>query len=317
MASTNPFILTGTSNEKLAQDVGKILGVAVHFPTTFFADGEIRVIIEESLRRSDIFIIQPTSPPVNDHLMELLLMIDAARRASAGEITAVVPYFGYSRQDRKEKPRVPISSALVGEILQVAGANRIFTIDIHSEQQMGFFQGPWDNLYGSYSLIPAIAELNLTDLVVASPDKNGFTKAVAYAKRLNAKDVALVYKERDFSMENKSEAVALIGSVEGKNVLIVDDIIDTATTLVNASHLTAQKGAKQVFAAATHGLFSADALQKITNSPIQQVFTTDTIRTTQEVAKNPKIKIVTIAPLLAEAIKRIKEGKSLNENLIL
>lgn len=313
----SPFILTGTSNEKLAKDIGQILGLEVHYPTTFFADGEIRVVIEESLRRSDIFIIQPTSPPVNDHLMELLLMIDAAKRASAGEITAVVPYFGYSRQDRKDKPRVPISSALVAELFGVAGANRIFTLDIHSEQQMGFFQGPWDNLYGSYSLIPAIRELNLSDLVVASPDKNGFTKAVAYAKRLNVNDLALVYKERDFSMNNKSKAVTMIGEVSGKNVLIVDDIIDTATTLVNAANLMVQRGAKAVFAAATHGLFSAGSLQKIADSSITKVFTTDTIRIREEIANHSKIKVVTVAPLLAEAIMRIKEGKSLNKNLII
>lgn len=310
-------LLTGSANKKLAEDIGKILKIEVMDPIAKFADSEIRVSIPKNLRRSDVFIIQPTSPPVNDHLMELFLMIDAAKRASANEITAVIPYFGYSRQDRKDKPRVPISSSLVVNLLKTTGVDRIVTVDIHSEPEQGFFPGPWDNLYGSYCLIPAIKAKNLTNLIVASPDKGGVSKTVGYAKRLGAEGIAIVYKERDLSVENQSEALDMIGNVKGKNVLIVDDMIDTAGTLTNAAKLLRQRGALSIWAVASHGLFSDPALQRINDSPIEEIIVTDSIYIKDEVLKNKKISVVSVAPLLAEAILRIQSGESISEGLIL
>lgn len=310
-------LLSGSANFPLAKSIAKILRHDVVNPTERFADNEIRVKIPKNLRRNDVFIIQPTSRPVNDNLMELLLMIDAAKRASASEITAVVPYFGYSRQDRKDRPRVPISASLVAQLLKTAGVDRIVTVDLHSEQEQGFFSGPWDNLYGSFVLVPAIKKLNLKDVVIASPDKGGAAKAVEYSSLLKAKGVAIVYKERDVNVANKSEALDLIGDVQGKNVLIIDDMIDTAGTLTNAAKLIMQKGAKSVRAAATHGLFSDPALLRINDSPIVEVFITDSIAPTDEVLNNKKIKIVSIAKFLAEAIKRIESGESISEGLIL
>lgn len=310
-------LLSGTSNPKLAKDVGKILKLDVFYPVANFADGETRVVIPKNLRRSSVFIIQSTFPRVNDSIMELLLMIDAAKRASVSEITAVVPYFGYSRQDRKDRPRVPISSSLIVQMIKHAGASRIITVDIHSEQQLGFFDGPWDNLYASFGLVPVLKKKKLKNLIVASPDKGGVSKAVYYAKTLKAEGIAIVYKERDVSTMNKSEALDMIGNVEGKNVLIVDDIIDSAGTLTNAANLILKKGAKSVRAVVTHGLFSHPALERIENSAIEELFITDTVLVREDVLKNSKIKIATLAPLLAEAIKRIQSGESISEGLIL
>ncbi len=317
MPSNHITLLTGSSNPKLAISVAKILKKEVLSPIDKFADGEIRVAIPKNLRRNDVFIIQPTSPNVNDSIMELLLMIDASRRASANEITAVIPYFSYSRQDRKDRPRVPVSSSMLVNIIRAAGANRIVTIDIHSEQQQGFFLGPWDNLYASYVLVPALRTRKLKNLVIASPDKGGMTKATAYARFLKAESIAIVYKERDLSLANKSEALTMIGYVKGKNVLIVDDMIDTAGTLVNAAKLLFERGAKSVRAVATHGIFSEPALERIKDSGIEEIIVTDTILEKEEAIKNPRIKIVSVAPLLAEAIRRIQSGESINEGLIL
>lgn len=310
-------LLTGSSNPDLAKKIGLLLETDVHNPTSRFADSEIKITIPVNLRRCHVFILQPTSPPVNDHIMELLLMADAARRASAEEITAVIPYFGYSRQDRKEKPRVPISAAVVAKILEAVGVQRILTVDIHSEQQQGFFQGPWDNVFGSFSLIPAIQTKGVGNLVVASPDKGGTSRAVAYANRLNTEGIAIVYKERDINRKNHSEALDITGDVKDKNILIVDDIVDSAGTIINASKLLDSRGANSIIAAATHGLFSKDALERLLDSPIEELFVTDTIAHREEVVNHPKVKIVSIADLLAECIKRIQSGQSISEGLIL
>lgn len=318
MKSSNGItLLSGSANFNLAKSIAKILKKEVVNPTERFADNEIRVKIPKNLRRNDVFIIQPTSNPVNDNLMELLLMIDAAKRASANEITAIIPYFGYSRQDRKDRPRVPISASLVAQLLKTAGVDRIVTVDLHSEQEQGFFSGPWDNLYGSFVLVPMIKKLRIKDLVIASPDKGGAVKAVGYSRLLKAKGVAIVYKERDVNVANKSEALDLIGEVKDKNVLIVDDMVDTAGTLVNAAKLIMQKGAKSVRALATHGLFSSPAIQRINESMLMEVFVTDSISPTKEVLAEKKIKIVSVAKLLAEAIRRIESGESISEGLIL
>jgi ribose-phosphate pyrophosphokinase len=209
-------------------------------------------------------------------------------------------------------PRVPISSSVVANMLTIAGASRILTIDIHSEQQQGFTHIPWDNLYGSYSLIPTLKKLKLRNLVVASPDKGGMLRATGYARLLGAQEVALVYKERDVSVNNKSEASAMIGDVKGKDVLLVDDMLDTGGTIVHAANFLKEKGATSVRVAITHGLFSADAIKRITSSAINEVIITDTIEQREESLQNKKIKVVSIAPLLAEAIRRITSGESIS-----
>jgi ribose-phosphate pyrophosphokinase len=310
------ILLTGRSNPTLARDIAKFLKQELLEPITIFSDGEIRVRIPQNMRRRHTFIIQPTSTPVNDSLMELIFMIDAAKRSSASEITVISPYFGYSRQDRKEMPRVPISSSVVANMIANAGANRILTIDIHSEQQQGFVDIPWDNLYGSSALLPAIKERKLSDVVVASPDKGGMTRATGYAKLLEATGVALVYKQRDVHINNKSEALGMIGDVKGKDVLLVDDMLDTGGTIANAAMYLKKEGAKSVIVAVTHGLFSGNALEKIDDSLIDEIIITDSISHREEIRNHPKITVVSIASLLAEAIRRIQTGESISSLIL-
>lgn len=317
MANDNGFVLlTGTANLKLAQKIGQILGKNVYETVTTFADGEKRIVIPENLRKRDVFIIQPTCPPVNDNLVELFLIIDAAKRSSASEVTAIIPYFGYSRQDRKDQPRVPISASIIARLIEYAGADRILTIDIHSEQEPGFVEIPWDNLYASYSFLPILKKTFSKKLVIASPDKGGVLKATFYADLLNAEGIAIVYKERDQEKANKSKALDLIGEVEGKDVLIVDDMIDTAGTLCEAAKLIKIKGAKSVSAAVTHGLFSDPASKRIKDAGLEKIFITDTIPIKEEMRNNSRVTIVSVAPLLAEAIKCIYNGDSMSEKLI-
>ena len=317
MQSSNGFVLlTGTANLKLAKDIAKILGQNADETVTTFADGEKRIIIPENLRRRDVFIIQPTCPPVDSNIMELLLIIDAAKRSSASEVSAVIPYFGYSRQDRKDRPRVPISASLMARLIEFAGVDRIVTIDIHSEQEPGFVEIPWDNLYGSYSLLPELKKHFGSNLVVASPDKGGVLKAAFYAELLEAGGLTIVYKERDVIKSNQSEALDMIGDVAGKDVLIVDDMIDTAGTICNAANLIKKKGAKTVCAVATHGLFSDPALDRIKESALDQIFITDTVPLRKEILQNPDFKVISVAPLLAEAIKCIYNGDSISAKLI-
>ena len=318
MPSSNGFVLlTGCANLKLAQDVASILGKTVHQTVSIFADGEKRIIIPENMRKRDVFIIQPTCPPVDSSIMELLLIIDAARRSSASEITAVIPYFGYSRQDRKDRSRVPISAALIADLIEHAGADRILTIDIHSEQEPGFVKIPWDNLYASYSLLPELKKhFTLGDLIIASPDKGGVLKTTFYADLLDAEGLAIVYKERDVTKKNESKALDIIGDVENKDVLIVDDMIDTAGTICEAARIIKERGAKSVQVAATHGLFSNPAMKKIEDSPIDRVFITDAVPLKKEILQNPKIVVISVANLLAEAINCIYNGYSISEKLI-
>lgn len=310
-------ILTGRANPVLAQEIGKKLKVAVDEPISVFADGEIRVRIQSNLRRRMVFIIQSTATPVNDHIMELLFMIDAAKRASSSEVIAVLPYFGYARQDRKEMSRVPISSSVVATAIINAGADRILTLDIHSEQQEGFIAKPWDNIYGSYSILPILKSKKLSNLVVAAPDKGGMLRATGYARLLGAESIALVYKKRDIMLNNVSKTMAMIGNVKDKNVLIVDDMIDSGGTIVNAAELIHKKGAKSIRVVATHGIFSGDALEKISKSPIEEMIVTDSIVQKKEVLQSPKVTIASVVPLIAEAIKRIKTGESISKDLIL
>lgn len=317
MPSSNGFVLlTGTANIKLAKDIAKILGQNVDETVTTFADGEKRITIPENLRKRDVFIIQPTCPPVDSNIMELFLIIDAAKRSSASEVSAIIPYFGYSRQDRKDRPRVPISASIIARLIEYAGADRIVTIDIHSEQEPGFVEIPWDNLYGSYSMLPELKKHFKSNLVVASPDKGGVLQATFYAELLGADGIAIVFKERDISKRNHSQALDMIGDVKDKEVLVVDDIIDTAGTICNAADLIKRRGAKKVCAAATHGLFSNPALERIRESVLEQIFITDTIPLGKDVLENPDFKIISVASLLAEAIRCIYNGDSMSAKLI-
>lgn len=317
MSKSNGYILlSGSANKELALKVSKKLRTKVHFPCTSFADGEINVQLPVSTRKKDVFIIQPTCCDVNAHIMEIVLMADAARRASANEVILVCPYFGYSRQDRKCNPRVPISASLVASMFEQAGVSRIITLDVHSEQQQGFFKGPWDNLYASYVLLPYIKKMRLKDLVVASPDKGGTVRATAYAKRLGADGLAIVYKERDTAVKNESQALDMIGEVANKNVLIVDDIIDTAGSITNAAKLILKRGAKSVLAASTHGIFSPPAIQRIADSPLGSVIITDSIPLSDESSRLGKIRVVSVASLLAKAFVSTYTGVSLKGDLI-
>lgn len=317
MATNNGFVLlTGTANLKLARDIAKILGKDADETVTTFADGEKRIIIPENLRKRDVFIIQPTCPPVDANIMELLLIIDAAKRSSASEVTAIIPYFGYSRQDRKDRPRVPISASLVARLIEFSGADRILTVDIHSEQEPGFVEIPWDNLYSSYSLLPELKRIFSSNLVVASPDKGGVLKAAFYADLLDAEGVAIVFKERDVMKKNESKTLDMIGDVKEKDILIVDDMIDTAGTICEAAKLIKEKGAKSVSAVAAHGLFSDPALQRINDSPLNKVFITDTVPLKKDILENPKFIVISVANLLAEAITCIHNGDSISEKLI-
>jgi ribose-phosphate pyrophosphokinase len=315
-AFPNFILLTGSANEPLAMKIAKLLKSPINNPVSVFADGEIRIKIAPNLRRRHVFIIQPTCAPVNDHIIELVLMIDAAKRASSSEVIVIMPYFAYSRQDRKEMARVPISSAVIASMIEHAGADRILTLDIHSEQEEGFIQHPWDNVYASYALVPAIKKKNLENLVVVSPDKGGVSRATFYQGLIGASELAIVYKERDIRVNNKSEALAMVGNVKGKNVLLIDDMIDAGDTIVHAANYLKEKGAKRIFAAATHGLFSGDALSKISQSALEKVIVTDSVLHRAEVVKNPKIEIVSVAPLLAEAIKRIETGDSISSLIL-
>ena len=308
------IILSGSSNPELATKIAENLKKRIYFPCTQFADGEIRVQIPTSLRKQNVYIIQSTSPDTNKHILELFLMTDAVKRASGKEVTLVIPYFGYSRQDRKDQPRVPISSALISRLLKVSGADRIVTIDIHSDQQQGFFDGPWDNLYASYVLLPALKQLKITNMVVVSPDKGGTMRANAYAKRIQAEGIAVVYKERDVHLRNISKALEVIGDVGGKNCIIVDDIIDTGGTILNAANLLIQRGAKKVFVSSTHGLFSNDAVQKLHDSAVEKIIITDSIYIEGMKFTN-KFKIVSVSKLLSETIKRIENGTPLSAGL--
>lgn len=314
---TGYSLFTGRSNPELAHKIAKLLQKELFHPVSVFSDGEIRIKLPENVRRHHVFIIQPTCTPVSDSLLELIFMIDAAKRSSADEITAIIPYFGYARQDRKEMPRVPISASVVSNILENAGADRIVTLDIHSEQQQGFVKIPWDNLYGSYSLIPEIKKRKLKNLVIASPDKGGMTRATGYAKLLGVDDIALVYKERDVAVNNKSDASAMIGDVKGRDVLMVDDMIDTGGTVVHAAKFLKEQGASKVIICATHGIFSGSAPEKFESDAIDEVIVTDTIPLRSEMKENKRVSVVSVASLLAKAIQKIESGESLSRDLIL
>lgn len=303
-------LLTGNANKGLADEVAEYLGIPVcDTAITTFSDGEIMIQINENVRGSDIFVLQPTCTPVNDNIIELLLMIDALKRASAGRITAVIPYYGYARQDRKVQPRVPISSKLVADLITVAGANRVLTVDLHAGQIQGFFNIPVDHLYASPVLLDYIRKCNFNDLVIVSPDAGGVERARAFAKRLNA-SLAIIDKRRE--RVNVSEVMNVIGDVKGRETIILDDLIDTAGTTTQAASALKEKGAKRVLAACTHAVLSGPAIERINNSVLEELIVTNTIPLDSKKERCKKLTVLSIASLLGEAIKRIHEESSIS-----
>jgi len=304
------MVFTGNAHPQLAKDICGYLKIKLSDAlVSRFSEGEIRVKINENVRGKDVFLIQPTCPPPNENLMELLIMLDALRRASACRITAVIPYFGYARQDRKDQPRVPITAKLVANLLTVAGANRILTIDLHAGQIQGFFDIPLDHLYAVGVFIEYFKKLKLKNIVVVSPDVGGIKMARAYAKRFGA-DLAIIDKRR-ISPE-KAEAIHILGDVKNKNAIIVDDLIATGGSLMEAVTALKKAGAKDIYAAITHGVLSGDAIKNIDScKDLKQLVITDTIPLDSS-KRHPRIKVVTVAPLLGEAIRRIHFEESVS-----
>jgi ribose-phosphate pyrophosphokinase len=301
----------GGSNRALANEISAALDVPLAELTIFrYSDGEIGVRIDESVRGEDVFVIQPTCPPVNENLMELLVIVDALRRASADRITAVIPYFGYARQDRKIRPREPISAKLVANLLTAAGCQRILSIDLHAGQIWGFFDIPLDHLPSRMILGDYIAHKELENLVIVSPDVGGVPRARDFAKQLGA-PIAIIDKRRDKPNQVK-EIVHVIGKVHRKTAIIVDDIVDTAGTLTLGAQALLKRGVTAVYACATHALLSGAAIQRIASSPIQELIVTNTIPLPPE-KQSDKITVLSVAPLLAEAIRRVNEDRSVSQ----
>jgi len=302
-------LLTGTSNQNLAKEVSEYLNIPLSDAiVSRFSDGEVRVQINESMRGEDVFVIQSLCPPINENIIELLLILDAIKRASAGRITAVIPYYAYARQDRKDKPRVPISARLLADLITVAGAQRVVVVDLHSPQIQGFFNIPVDNLHALGVLYDYLKDkVDSSNTVVVSPDAGGVERARLLANKIGC-PIAIIYKRRP--EPNVAEVLDLIGDVRGKRAIIVDDIIDTAGTVCAASELLLSKGAIRVDVVATHGLLSGPAVERLRKSPIEEVVITNTIPA--EHKNLEKLKVVSIAPLIGEAIRRIHEGESVS-----
>ena len=301
-------IFSGTSNEPLARAICKSVGCELGKCTIKpFPDGETFVKIEENVRGEEVYIVQPTSPPTNHNLMELFIMIDALKRASAKKITAVLPFYGYARQDRKDQPRVPITAKLVANLLVAAGANRILTIDLHAQQIQGFFDIPVDHLYAAPVMYDYLRRKNLKDLVVVSPDVGGLKMAHAYSQVLEA-GLAIVAKRRKSATE--VESMAVIGDIKGKNILLVDDLTETAGTLTQAAALLKKKGAKAILACVSHAILSEIGIERLRKSAIDELITTDTVQ--RPPIDGVKIVTLSVAGLLGEAIKRIHSNSSVN-----
>lgn len=306
------MIFTGNANPQLAEEISQELGIPLgESQISHFSDEEIRVRIFETVRGADTFVIQPTCAPANTNLMELLIMIDALRRASAKHITAVIPYYGYARQDRKTQPRDPITAKLVANLITAAGADRVLTMDLHAGQIQGFFDIPLDNLKALPILVQYIQSKNLDDIVVVSPDVGGVTRARDLAERLGSK-IAIIDKRRPDA--NVSEVMHIIGDVRGKTAIIVDDIIDTAGTIVQAAAALVAEGTKDVIACCSHPVLSGPAIERIQDSVLSEVIVTNSIPLGNK--KIDKIKVLSIAPLLAEAISRVYEERSISELFI-
>ena len=307
-SSSQLKIFSGNANRPLAQRIADYVGVPLgDAAVTSFPDQETFVKINENIRGRDVFIVQPTSPPANQHLMELLIMIDAARRASAKRITAVVPFFGYARQDRKDQPRVPITAKLVANLIVAAGANRLLTMDLHSQQIMGFFDIPVDHLYAAPVMYRYFNGKKLKDLVVVSPDVGGVKMVHAYASLFQA-PLAIVNKRRKSPTE--VEMLNVIGDVDGQNVLLVDDLTETAGTVTRAAEILKKHGAKKVFASVSHAVLNPSALDRLKSSELEELVTTDTVPHSK--VSGFKLTELTVAPLLGEAIKRIHNSESVS-----
>ena len=309
-------IFTGNAHRSLAEAMCRHLETPLgQAQVTRFADGEVYVEILENIRGVNCFVVQPTSTPVNDNLMELLVMIDALKRASAGSITAVVPYFGYARQDRKAKPRTPISARLVADLLTAAGVDRVLAVDLHAGQIQGFFNIPVDNLYAMPVLMEYLkGERRFgQETVIVSPDAGGVERARAFSKRLDSR-LAIIDKRRPSA--NVAEVVNIIGDVQGRDAIIVDDMIDTAGTLAAAAQAVIDKGARAVYACASHGVLSGPAVERIINSPLTEVIITDSIPPRPDIAACPKIRVLSVSRLLGEAVKRIHLGDSISSLFI-
>jgi ribose-phosphate pyrophosphokinase len=300
----------GTSNPELTQEVCDYLGIEPgKLAAKTFSDGETLVEIHENIRGGDVFVLQSTSTPVNDNLMQLLIMMDALRRASAERITAIIPYYGYGRQDRKVKPRVPISAKLVADLITTAGANRVVSMDLHAGQIQGYFNIPVDNLFAAPLLLKYIRTHFEDDLVIVSPDAGGVERARAFAKRLAA-TLAIIDKRRD--APNIAEAMNIIGEVKGKTAVILDDMVDTAGTLTQAAAALREKGASKIYSCCTHPVLSGSSIEKIEASPIDSLVVTNTIPLNEKAQKCFKITVLSVAELLGETIKRIYNSNSVS-----
>jgi ribose-phosphate pyrophosphokinase len=309
MALENLMVFTGNANPALAEGVAKALGIPLGKAViSKFSDGEVMVEINENVRGKDVFVLQSTCAPTNDNLMEIMLMVDALKRASAGRITAAIPYFGYARQDRRPRSaRVAISAKVVANMLEEAGVERVLIMDLHADQIQGFFDIPVDNIYASPILLGDLQKQKYDDLLVVSPDVGGVVRARALAKRLGC-DLAIIDKRRPKA--NVSEVMNIIGEVEGRNCVIMDDMVDTAGTLCKAAEVLKERGAKKVVAYCTHAVLSGPAIDRIISSPLDELVVTDTIPLSEAGAACGKIRQLTSAPLLAETFKRITKGDS-------
>ena len=305
----NTVLFTGNANPVLAQEIAKHLGVELgRAMVGRFSDGEVNVEIRQNVRARDVFVVQPTNSPTNEHLMELLLMVDALKRASARRITAVIPYFGYARQDRRPRStRVPISARVVANLLETCGVERVLTMDLHADQIQGFFDIPVDNIYASPVLLSDLKGRNYSNLVVVSPDVGGVVRARALAKQLGC-DLAIIDKRR--AAANVSEVMHVIGEVDGRNCVIMDDMIDTAGTLVKAAEVLKERGAQKVYAYCTHPVFSGPALERLAASRIDEVVITNTIPLSAAAMACGNIRQLSVAFLFAETIRRISDGES-------
>lgn len=300
-------IATETLAAKIAASYGKALGKVEHYR---FSDGELQASYEESIRGQSVFIIQSTMPPA-DNLMEMLLLIDAAKRASARHIVAVIPYFGYARQDRKDKPRVAIGAKLVADMLAVAGATRVMTMDLHADQIQGFFNVPVDHLYASTIFLPYVQSLNLSNLTIGAPDMGGSKRANGYAKHLKA-EMVICYKQR--AKANVVEKMTAIGEIEGRNIVLVDDLVDTAGTLSKAAEMMMDRGALSVRAICTHAVLSGKAFENVEKSCLTELIVTDTI---PQATTSPKVKVLSVADLFAKVINSVHNYESISSNFIM
>jgi ribose-phosphate pyrophosphokinase len=304
-------VFSGNANRPLAEEICRYLGIQLgEANTSRFSDGEFNFQINENVRGADVFIVQPTCPPVDENIVELLIMLDAFRRSSADRVTAVIPYYGYARKDRKDRPRVPISAKVMANIITTAGANRVLTMDLHAGQIQGFFDIPVDHLYAAPVMLDYFAKLKLPDLVVVAPDAGGVERARAYAKRLDC-DLALADKRRDKEKMNTVEVMNIVGNVEGRTALIVDDMVDTAGSLTQVAQSIAANGAREVYACCTHAVLSGPAMERIEKSTIKELVVTNSIPPRQSVSR--KVKSLSVAGLLAEAIRSIHTSASVSK----